>query len=136
MRGLRVAATALALAGAVTLAGCNGKQEAQAGAGQVIAHVGRDEVTQQELDNELRLARIPSDKRTDQVIKAMLSRIAERKYLVQKAVAAKLDAEPTVNLDLRRSREQVLAGAYVQRDLDAKIATVSQGEIDSYLKAG
>jgi EpsD family peptidyl-prolyl cis-trans isomerase len=135
MRVLRAAATALALAGAVTLAGCNGKQEAQAGAGQVIARVGPDEVTQQELDNELRLARIPSDKRTDQVIKVMLSRIAERKFLVQKAVAAKLDKESAVDLDLRRSREQVLAGAYAQRDLDAKIGGVSQTEIDSYIKA-
>ena len=65
-RGWRIAATAAAVAGAVALAGCGKKQEAQAVVGQVIAHVGPDDVTQQELDNELRLANIPADKRSDQ----------------------------------------------------------------------
>ena len=44
-------------------------------------------------------------------MKASLSRIIERKYLVQQARAAKLDREPTVHLDLLRSREQIFAGA-------------------------
>jgi len=127
-------AMSVALASAIALAGCNRTQEAHAVVGQVIAHVGPDDVTQHELDNELRLARIPPDKRSDQVIKAMLSRIAERKYLVQQAIAAKLDREPTVNLDLLRSREQILAGAYVQRELGAKVTGISQNEIDSYIQ--
>ena len=90
------------------LAGCGKKQEAQAVVGQVIAHVGPDDITQQELDNELRLANVPADKRSDQVVKGALTRIVERKYLVQQAVAAKLDREPTVHLDLLRGREQIL----------------------------
>ncbi len=102
--------------------------------GQVIAHVGPDEVTQQELDNELRLANVPADKRSDPVLKAALSRIVERKYLVQQAVAAKLDREPTVHLDLLRAREQILAGAFVQRDLSSKMSSVSKNEIDSYIQ--
>ena len=102
--------------------------------GQVIAHVGPDDVTQQELDNELRLANVPADKRSDPVLKAALSRIVERKYLVQQAVAAKLDREPTVHLDLLRAREQILAGAFVQRDLSSKMSAVSKNEIDSYIQ--
>ena len=133
--GARIAATALALAGAIALSGCGRKQETQAVAGQVIAHVGPDEVTQQELDNELRLANIPADKRTDAVIKAILTRILERKYLVQEAVAAKLDREPTVHLDLLRAREQVLAGAFVQRDLRTKITGISNSDVDAYIQA-
>jgi EpsD family peptidyl-prolyl cis-trans isomerase len=133
--GARIAATALALAGAVALSGCGRKQETQAVAGQVIAHVGPDEVTQQELDNELRLANLPADKRTDAVIKAILTRILERKYLVQEAVAAKLDREPTVHLDLLRAREQVLAGAFVQRDLRTKITGISNSDVDAYIQA-
>ena len=117
------------------LAGCGKKQEAQAVVGQVIAHVGPDDVTQQELDNELRLANVPADKRSDQVVKAALSRIVERKYLVQQALAAKLDREPTVHLDLLRSREQILAGAFVQRDLSSKMSSISKNEIDSYIQA-
>jgi EpsD family peptidyl-prolyl cis-trans isomerase len=133
--GWRVAATALAVAAAIPLAGCGKKQETQAAMGQVIAHVGPDDVTQQELDNELRLANIPADKRTDQVVKAVLSRILERKYLVQQAVAAKLDREPTALLDILRSREQILAGAYVQRELSSKVAVIANSEAGAYIEA-
>ena len=64
-----------------------------------------------------------------------MSRIIERKYLVQQAVAAKLDREPTVHLDLLRSREQILAGAYVQRDLRTKVTGISNNEVDAYIQA-
>ena len=134
-RRWRVAAIACALPAAMLLAGCGKKQGEQAVVGQVIAHVGPDDVTYQELENELRLANVPADKRSDQVIKAALSRIVERKYLVQQALAAKLDREPTVHLDLLRSREQILAGAYVQRDLSSKMSAISKNEIDSYIQA-
>ena len=126
---------ACALPAAMLLAGCGKKQEAQAVVGQVIAHVGPDDVTQQELDNELRLANVPADKRSDEVVKAALSRVVERKYLVQQALAAKLDREPTVHLDLLRAREQILAGAFAQRDLSTKMSTVSKNEIDGYIQA-
>ena len=85
----RLAALGLTLGGALALAGCGKKQETAAVVGQVIAHVGPDDITQQEVDNELRLAKVPPDKRTDQVVKAILSRIIERKYLTQQALAAK-----------------------------------------------
>ena len=124
-----------ALFAAIVLAGCGKKQDATAVVGQVIAHVGPDDVTQQELDNEMRLANVPADKRSDEVVKAVLSRIVERKYLVQQAIAAKLDREPTQHLDLLRSREQILAGAFVQRDLATKATSISTNEVDSYIQA-
>src|SRR5215472_56499 len=133
-RRRRAAAIACALAAAALLAGCGKKQEAHAVVGQVIAHVGPDDVTQQELDNELRLAGVAPDKRTDALVKAALSRVIERKYLVQQALAGKLDREPTVHLDLLRSREQILAGAFVQRDLSSKMSSISKNEIDSYIQ--
>src|SRR5271166_4675090 len=119
----------------VALAGCGKKQDTQAVVGQVIAHVGPDDITQQEVENELRLANVPADKRTDEVVKAILSRIIERKYLVQQAIAAKLDREPTVHLDLLRSHEQILAGAFVQRDLGTKATGISKSEVDDYIQA-
>ncbi len=124
----------LALTAAIALAGCGKKQDATAVVGQVIAHVGPDDVTQQELDNEFRLAGVPVDKRTDEAVKAVLTRILERKYLVEQAIAGKLDREPTVHLDLLRSREQILASAYVQRDLGAKVTAISKNEIDTYIQ--
>jgi EpsD family peptidyl-prolyl cis-trans isomerase len=133
-RRWRIAAIACALPLAMLLAGCGKKGAEPAVVGQVIAHVGPDDVTQQELDNELRLANVPADKRSDAIVKAALSRIVERKYLVQQAIAAKLDREPTVHLDLLRSREQILAGAFVQRDLSAKMSSISKNEVDSYIQ--
>jgi EpsD family peptidyl-prolyl cis-trans isomerase len=131
----RVAAVICALAAAGALAGCGKKQDTQAIVGQVIAHVGPDDITQQEVDNELRLAGIPADKRSDEVVKAVLSRIIERKYLVQQAVAAKLDREPSVHLDLLRAHEQVLASAFVQRDLGTRATGISKSETDAYIQA-
>jgi EpsD family peptidyl-prolyl cis-trans isomerase len=133
-RRLRIGAIACALPAAMLLAGCGKKQAEPAVVGQVIAHVGPEDVTQQELDNELRLANVPADKRTDPIVKAALGRVVERKYLVQQAMAAKLDREPTVHLDLLRSREQILAGAFVQRDLSSKMSGISKNEIDSYIQ--
>ena len=101
--------------------------------GQVVAHVGPDDVTQPEVDNDLRLANVPADKRSDEVIKAILSRIIER--IVQQALAAKLDREPSVHLDILRSREQALADAYVQRDLGTRASSISKNEVDAYIQA-
>jgi EpsD family peptidyl-prolyl cis-trans isomerase len=134
-RRWRIAVIACALPAAMLLVGCGKKQAETAVVGQVIAHVGPDDVTQQELDNELRLANVPVDKRSDAVLKGALSRIVERKYLVQQALAAKLDREPTVHLDLLRAHEQILAGAFVQRDLSGKMSAVSKNEIDSYVQS-
>jgi EpsD family peptidyl-prolyl cis-trans isomerase len=124
-----------AVAMAVALAGCGKKQEAQAVVGQVVAHVGPDDVTQQEVDNELRLARVPVDKRSDAILKAALSRVIERKYLAQQAVAMKLDREPTVHLDLARARDQTLASAFMQRDFGSKASGISNAEISDYIQA-
>ena len=53
--------------------------------------------------------------------------------MVQQALAAKLDQEPMVSLDLLRSREQVLAGAYAQHGLAAKTSVIAKADIDSYI---
>ncbi|RBP10624.1 EpsD family peptidyl-prolyl cis-trans isomerase [Roseiarcus fermentans] len=129
----RIAATILAVTGALALAGC-GKKADTAVVGQVVAHVGPDDVTQQEVDNELRLANVPADKRTDDVVKAILTRILERKYLVQQAIAAKIDREPTIHLDLMRARENILAGAFAQREVGQKATAISKSEVDGYIQ--
>ena len=115
------------------LAGC-GKNTDQAAApkGQVVAHVGDEVVTTQELQNEFRLANIPADKQKDPaILKPVLKELVLRKYLLQQAVNAKLDREPGVLLDLLRARSQVLANAFVSRKVAAK--TISKEEIDKYM---
>src|SRR5262245_58855126 len=121
------------IAGAL-VAGCERKPAATATTGQVIAHVGKEDITAPELDNEFRWTATPSDKRGDEeTIKRALSNLVERKYLAQRAVAAGLDREPTVLLDQLRAREQVLAEAFVFRDVSTKVAAIGKTEIDKYI---
>lgn len=116
-------------------AGCSKKQEDQTGTpkGQVIAHVGKDDITIHELENELRLANVPQDKRTDDVLKRALSDIVQRKLLVQQALASKMDREPTVFLDMQRSREQILASTYMQRAVQSKATAIGKSQIEQYI---
>jgi EpsD family peptidyl-prolyl cis-trans isomerase len=84
----------------------------------------------------MRVLNIPPDsQKDDAVVKRVLSEIAARKYVVQQAVAAKLDRQPTVLLDMLRSREQVLSTAYVQREIGSKSAGIGKGEIVSFIQA-
>ena len=118
----------------IILAGC-GKKEGDQGAassGQIVARVGDQVVTTQELENELRHANIPPDKQKDQeIIKRVLSELVARKYILQQALAAKLDREPGVLLDLLRSREQVLENAFLMRAVASK--ATGKADVDNYI---
>ena len=132
---LRIAAVVFASMTTIVLVVLSKFALAQAGGEQVIAHSASVDVTQQELDNELRLANAQASQRTDQTIKAALTQIIARKYMAQQALAAKLDSERTVDLDLLRSREQVLAGAYTQHELSTKSSAISMAEVGQYIEA-
>jgi EpsD family peptidyl-prolyl cis-trans isomerase len=129
----RMLVRAAVLLGACCLLVACGKSESEAPKGQVIARVGKTDVTVQELENEFRWAQIPADKRDEAVIRRVLGDLVQRKYLVQKAAEAKLDREPTVLLDLLRNREQILATAYLQRDVAAKSTAIGKGDVDKYM---
>ena len=113
------------------LAAC-GNKKPPATSGQVVAHVGDQVVTTQELDSELRLANIPPDKQKDPAsIKQVLGDLVVRKYLLQQALAAKLDQEPGVLIDLLRAREKVLESAFLARAVSSKAP--GKAEIDKYV---
>ena len=121
---------------ALGLGACSKKSDvtAEAPKSQVAAKVGDQVVTVQELDNEFRLANVPVEKRKDpEMIKRALGELVTRKYLVQQATEAKLDREPTVLLDILRSKELVLANAFATRDVTTKSSTISKGDIDKYI---
>ena len=115
------------------LAGCGNKNAEQpATKGQVVARIGDQVVTTQELDNELRWANIPADKQKDpEIIKRVLGELVVRKYLLQQALAAKLDREPGVLLDLLRAREQVLETGFLTRAASAKAP--GRPEVDRFI---
>jgi len=118
------------------LLGCSKKVEekTEASNSQIVARLGDDVITTQELDNEFRLEHIPIDKRKDPAaIKQVLGEIVTRKYLVRQALDAKLDREPTVLLDMLRARELVLANAAASRTVAAKTSAIGKAEIDDYI---
>ena len=116
----------------VMLAGCGKKEQAAVSKGQVVARVGNEVVTTQELENEFRWANIPPDKQKDpEVIKRVLGDLVTRKYLLQQALAAKLDREPGVLLNLLRSREQVLENALLMRTVASKAP--SKADVEKYV---
>jgi len=120
----------------LALAGCGKKTDvtAEAPKSQVVAKIGNEVVTVQELDNEFRLGNVTSEKRKDpDTIKRVLGELVTRKYLVQLAVDAKLDREPTVLLDILRSKELVLANALASRDVITKSSSISATDIDNYI---
>ncbi len=114
------------------LSGC-GKKNGDHPVGQVIAHVGQDEVTQQELENEFRLANVPADKRDDAVTKQALREIVTRKVVARQAIAAKIDREPTMQLDLLRDKEAMLTRSLMQRKLQSQVVAVGQSDLDQYI---
>jgi len=123
--------------GGLALAGCSKNSEVQTEApkSQVVAKVGDQVVTIQELDNEFRLANVPVSMRKDpETVKRILGELVTRKYMVKQALDAKLDREPTVLLDILRSKELVLANALVARNVTTKSEAISQADIDSYMK--
>jgi len=106
--------------------------QVRASSEQVIAHVRNEDVTLQELENEFRSEKVPVDQQQDRdVIKRVLSNIVLRKYLAQEAVAAKLDREPHVLLNILRSREQVLSAAVIQRHVLSNLAALS---VEEYIR--
>jgi EpsD family peptidyl-prolyl cis-trans isomerase len=121
------------------LVGCNAPKTptkpAAEQSSQIIAKVGKEDVTIHELQNEYRLAGISSDKVNDNLTRAVLTEIVKRKALAQRAQVAGLDREPTVLLDLMRGREQILATALLQRDVQTKTSSIGKADIDRYINA-
>jgi EpsD family peptidyl-prolyl cis-trans isomerase len=125
------AATIICCCG-LLLAACGKKDQRAATSGQVVAHVGEEVVTTQELDTELRLANIPPDRQKDPaVIKQVLGELVVRKYLLQQALAAKLDREPGVLIEMLRAREKVLESAFLARAVGSKAP--SKTDLDKYI---
>jgi EpsD family peptidyl-prolyl cis-trans isomerase len=118
------------------LSGCgkSGENQAAAPKGQVVAHVGNEVITTQELENEFRVNNIPPEKQKDPpTLKRIMDDLVARKYLTRQALDSKLDREPSVLLDILRSRELVLANAAVSRSVAAKVSALNNADVEKYI---
>jgi EpsD family peptidyl-prolyl cis-trans isomerase len=124
----------LLFAGAV-LAACGGSETASTPDSQVVARLGPDVITIQELENEMRLSNVAADRRKDpDVLKKTVSDLVSRKMLARKALTEKLDREPTFLLDLLRSKDVVLADAATARAVNAKLSALTSADFEKYIQ--
>ena len=120
----------------VLLANCDEKKEHQTHVqtGQIIAHIGTEDISREELENEFRRAGIPDEMRNDDAtVKRLLDELVVRKYLVKQALSAHLDHVPTVALDIQSSRDQTLANDFLQRAASKKISEIGDADIFRYI---
>jgi EpsD family peptidyl-prolyl cis-trans isomerase len=129
----KVGMFAICAIGCLSLLGCNKSGEAKSN-GQIVARIGDQVVTAQELDTELRWNNVAADRqRDDVVVKRVLGELVARKYALRHALDAKLDREPNVLLDILRSREQVLANAFAMRELSKQASAITAADTEKYI---
>ncbi len=118
------------------LAGCGGGDPAaSAPAGQAIARVNGQELTVHQLQAEAASQPQPTDPAAAQKVKeAAALALLDRALLVQAASIDGLEREPAVVQQVARSREQVLASAYLQRVM-AEAGTPTESELKAYYDA-
>lgn len=126
----------LVLLASAMLASCGGSNDtAKAPESQVVARIGPDVITIQDLDNELRLTNVPAERRKDpEAVRKAVTDLVARKMLARRALNGKLDREPTVLLDLLRAKDVVLAEAATGRAINAKLSALSNSDVERYIK--
>ena len=111
---LRLAAGALgALALAMTLAACGGRDNA--GAGQAAARVNKEEITVQQINVVLQQQRGLKPEQAEQASRQILERLIDQHLALQKADDLKLDREPRVIQQIEAAKREIIARAYVEK---------------------
>ena len=128
----RIGLSAVALAVALSLAGCGDKKEVgEKVAMPVAAKVNGDEITVQQLNFELSKLGNLNPEQVKLAAKQVLKSMVDQQLLVQKAVADKVDQDPLVLQNLEASRRQILAQALIQK-MTASHAGPSEAELVAY----
>lgn len=120
---LAKSSTALALVATLTLiSGCGGDNKNDKPASQTAAKVNGDEVTVHQINNELQRAAggtVPQGANIEAANKRILEGLIDQTLLVQAAKEAKVDRDPQVLQQLEASRRQILAQAYIDKQVAA-----------------
>jgi EpsD family peptidyl-prolyl cis-trans isomerase len=119
----------LALAVALSVTGCDKKDEAKAT--QVAAKVNGDEITVHQLNFELeKLGNVDADQ-SKQAADKVLKGLVDQQLLAQAAIEEKLDRDPQVVQAMDEARRQVLAKAYVEH-VTQNVPPPTDAEIKDY----
>ncbi len=131
----RIGLSALAIAVALTVAGCDKKPAGQDKvASAVTAKVNKDEITVSQLNFELSKLSNLSPEQTKQATNQMLKTMVDQQLLVQKALTDKLDLDPQVIQAIEASRRQILAQALIKKMTDGLAKPTDAEMADYYAK--
>lgn len=115
---------------AALVIGCGDKKEAAAGGQQVAAKVNGTELTTGQVNYALqRIPNLDPDQAKAASLKVVRN-LVDQEVIAQKALADKLDSDPTVVQALDAARRQILVEAYMER----KLATIepTDAEVADY----
>ncbi len=121
----------LAIALALSMAGCGDKQESNDKATQVAVNVNGEEITVHQLNFELSKMGNLSPEQAKQATSQVLKSLVDQQLLIQKAIEDKVDREPQVLQSLESARRQILAQGEIQK-VTADLAKPSDSEIADY----
>jgi len=122
MRLAKTSAAFAMLAAIALLPGCGGGEDKDKPASQTAAKVNGDEVTVHQINNELQRAsggNMPQGANIEAANKRILEALVDQTLLVQAAKEAKVDRDPQVLQLLEASRRQILAQAYIDKQVAA-----------------
>jgi EpsD family peptidyl-prolyl cis-trans isomerase len=103
----------LALAGALSMAGCEKKKDT--GAAEVAARVNQQEISVQQINQVLQQQRGLKPEQAEAASRQILERLIDQQLALQKATELKLDQDPRVVQQLEAARREILARAYVEK---------------------
>jgi EpsD family peptidyl-prolyl cis-trans isomerase len=121
----------LLLIALLALGGCGDKG---ASSGQAAVKIGKDTVSVEQLNHELKKLGKLSESQTQQATREVLNALVDQTLLKQAAVEAKIDDKPEVKQLLEAARSRILAEAYIEQ-MTASVAKPSEADIAAYFNA-
>lgn len=130
-KGQHAKLLALLLVAVVGISGCGGNKEKRAG--QSLASVDGEEITQHQVNDELQGKNIPQAQQAA-ASKQILERLIDQQLVLAKASKDKLDRDPRVVQAIERAKNQIITQAFMQK-LVANVPKPTKAEIEAYFKA-
>lgn len=116
------------------ISACGHKQSESHADSQVVAKANDAEISIHQLNFQLaRLGKL-DEKQAKQVAPELLKRLVNQELMKQEAVKAELDRDPRVLQAIEASKTEILAQAFLEREL-AKATKPSEKEIDAFYQS-
>jgi EpsD family peptidyl-prolyl cis-trans isomerase len=109
----------------------NDKEAGNKPSSQVVAKVNGDEISIHQVNLMLNRLGPLTEEESKAAANKILAKLVDLQLLKQKAIEAKLDRDPTVVQTIEATKNQILAQAYIEREM-AKATKASAAEIDTF----